>query len=112
MRARHLLGLTLIAVPLLLALAGPFLAGPPGPRSVSFTPGQGHWLGTDFAGRDVWRQVLLGGRSVALVALAATALTYAVAVPLGLSAALTRRSWLEDLLLRPLDVAIAVPSLV
>ncbi|MGW4855667.1 ABC transporter permease [Streptomyces sp. NPDC004288] len=109
--ARYLLALALIAVPLLLALVGPFLAGPPGPRSVSFSSGDGHWLGTDFSGRDVWRQVLLGGRSVVLVAIAATALAYLVALPVGLTAALTRRTWLEEALMRPLDVVIAVPSL-
>ncbi|MCX5197433.1 ABC transporter permease subunit [Streptomyces sp. NBC_00249] len=108
---RYAPGLALVAVPLLLALLGPLFAGPPGPRSVSYTAGGGHWLGTDFAGRDTWRQVLLGGRSVVLVALAATALTYLLAVPLGLGAALTRRRWLQDLLMRPLDVLIAVPSL-
>lgn len=109
--SRYALALALIAVPLLLALLGPLLAGPAGPRAVSFTLGEGHWLGTDFTGRDVWRQVLLGGRSVVLVALAATALAYAVALPLGLAAALTRRTWLEEVLMRPLDVLIAVPSL-
>ncbi|MFF1870274.1 ABC transporter permease [Kitasatospora herbaricolor] len=112
MRSRFTLGAALIAVPLLLALLGPLLAGPAGPRGVSFLSGEGHWLGTDFTGRDVWRQVLLGGRSVVLVALAATALGYLVAVPLGLAAALTRHRWLEDLLMRPLDVVTAVPSLV
>ncbi|MFC8454628.1 ABC transporter permease subunit [Kitasatospora sp. NPDC057223] len=111
-RRRYALGAALVAVPLLLALLGPLAAGPAGPRGVSFTPGAGHWLGTDFTGRDAWRQVLLGGRSVAVVALAATGLTYAVAVPLGLSAALTRRRWLEESLMRPLDGLSAVPSLV
>ncbi|MFD8985520.1 ABC transporter permease [Streptomyces sp. NPDC059564] len=108
---RYLLALGLIAVPLLLALLGPLIADPAGPRSVSFSTGPEHWLGTDFAGRDAWRQVLLGGRSVVLVALAATLLAYLVAVPLGLCAALTRRTWLEEALMRPLDVVIAVPSL-
>ncbi|GAA1153894.1 peptide/nickel transport system permease protein [Kitasatospora gansuensis] len=111
-RRRYVLGAVLITVPLLLALFGPLFAGEAGPRSVSFTQGGGHWLGTDFTGRDVWRQVLLGGRSVVLVALAATALAYAVALPLGLAAALTRFGWLEELLLRPLDVLLAVPSLI
>ncbi|CAM5348685.1 ABC transporter permease subunit OS=Streptomyces rimosus subsp. rimosus (strain ATCC / DSM 40260/ JCM 4667 / NRRL 2234) OX=1265868 GN=SRIM_031320 PE=3 SV=1 [Streptomyces rimosus subsp. rimosus] len=96
---------------LLLALLGPLFAGDAGPRTASFTLGGGHWLGTDFVGRDVWRQILLGGQSVVLVALAATALAYAVAVPLGLAAALTHRAWLEELLMRPLDVLLAVPSL-
>ncbi|MDY0816049.1 ABC transporter permease subunit [Kitasatospora purpeofusca] len=108
---RYALGLALVAVPLLLALGGPLLAGGPGPRGVSFTTDGGHWLGTDFAGRDVLRQVLLGGRPVVLVAVTATVLGYALALPLALAAALTGRSWVEELLLRPLDVLIAVPAL-
>ncbi|WP_418952405.1 ABC transporter permease subunit [Streptomyces albireticuli] len=110
-RSRFLLGAALAGVPLLLALLGPWLAGAEGPRGVSFTAGGGHWLGTDFVGRDVRRQVLLGGRSVVAVSVAATALAYAVALPLGLAAALTRRAWLEEALMRPLDVLLAVPSL-
>ncbi|WP_327700851.1 ABC transporter permease subunit [Streptomyces decoyicus] len=109
--ARFTFAVLIIAVPLLLALLGPLFAGEPGPRAASFTVGGGHWAGTDFVGRDVWRQVLLGGRPVVLAALAATALAYAVALPLGLISALTRRGWLEELLMRPLDVLLAVPSL-
>ncbi|MBB4711934.1 ABC transporter permease subunit [Streptomyces luteogriseus] len=108
---RFLLGLTIVAVPLLLALLGPLAAGEPGPRGISFTPGDGHWLGTDFVGRDVWQQVLHGGRTVVLTALAATALAYLVALPVGLAGAVTRARWLEELLMRPLDVLLAVPSL-
>ncbi|WP_431047971.1 ABC transporter permease subunit [Streptomyces sp. P1-3] len=108
---RYALGAVLAGVPLLLALFGPLFADEAGRRAPSFTLGGGHWLGTDFVGRDVWRQVLLGGQSVVLVALAATALAYAVALPLGLGAALTHRPWLEEVLMRPLDVLLAVPSL-
>ena len=108
---RFALGVAVIAVPLLIALLGPVFAGQPGPRAASFTLGGGHWLGTDFVGRDVWQQVLHGGRPVVLTALAATALSYLVALPVGLAAALTHRRWLEELLMRPLDVLLAVPSL-
>ncbi|MFJ3511321.1 ABC transporter permease [Streptomyces luteogriseus] len=108
---RFLLGLTIVAVPLLIALLGPLAAGEPGPRGISFTPGDGHWLGTDFVGRDVWQQVLHGGRTVVLTALTATALAYLVALPVGLAGAVTRARWLEELLMRPLDVLLAVPSL-
>ncbi|MGW6206192.1 ABC transporter permease [Streptomyces sp. NPDC055089] len=108
---RFLPGLLVIAVPLLLALAGPLFAGDAGPRGTSLTTGDGHRLGTDFIGRDVGRQVLLGGRSVVLVALASTALAYAVALPAGFVCALTRRRWVEELLMRPLDVLLSVPSL-
>ncbi|MEU3989745.1 ABC transporter permease subunit [Streptomyces platensis] len=108
---RFTLSLLILTVPLLLALLGPLFAGDPGPRAASYTLGGGHWAGTDFVGRDVWRQVLLGGRPVVLTALAATVLAYAVALPLGLIAALTHRRWLEELVMRPLDVLLAVPSL-
>ncbi len=109
--ARFALGVTIVIVPLVLALLGPLFAGEPGPRTTSFTVGDGHWLGTDFVGRDVWQQVLHGGRPVVLTALAATALSYLVALPVGLVSALTHRRWLEELLMRPLDVLLAVPSL-
>lgn len=108
---RFALGAALVCVPLVLALCGPLFAGEPGPRAVSFTLGGGHWLGTDFVGRDVWRQVLFGGRPVVVVALTATALAYLVALPVGLISALTHRIWLEEVLMRPLDVLLAVPSL-
>ncbi|MEV6261568.1 ABC transporter permease subunit [Streptomyces sp. NPDC051784] len=109
--ARFALGLALVAVPLVLALVGPVFAGEPGPRGASLTLGGGHRLGTDFVGRDVWQQVLHGGRPVVLTALAATALSYMVAVPVGLFGALTHHRWLEEALMRPLDVLLAVPSL-
>ncbi|MEU9499733.1 ABC transporter permease subunit [Streptomyces sp. NPDC048196] len=105
------MGLAVISVPLVLAVLGPVFAGDPGTRAASFTLGDGHWFGTDFVGRDVGRQVLLGGRPVVLTALAATALAYLVALPLGLIAALSHRRWLEETLMRPLDVVLAVPSL-
>lgn len=108
---RFALGATVVAVPLVLALLGPLFVGEPGPRAASFTAGGGHWLGTDFVGRDVWRQVLHGGRPVVLTALGATLLSYLVALPVGLLGALTHRRWLEELLLRPPEVLLAVPSL-
>ncbi|MGP3912861.1 ABC transporter permease subunit [Nonomuraea sp. 10N515B] len=106
---RRSVGVVLLAVPLVLALAGPWLAGAPEPRGVSFAAVPP--LGTDFVGRDVWEQVLLGGRSVVTVAVLATALAYAAGVPLGMAAALAGRRWVDELLMRPLDLLLAVPSL-
>jgi peptide/nickel transport system permease protein len=106
---RTLTGAVLLGVPLLLALAGPLLAGEPAGRARPF---DGHGpLGTDFVGRDVAHQLLLGGRSVVAVAVAATALAYLLGVPLGLLAAVTRHRAVDELLMRPLDLLLAVPSL-
>ncbi|WFE55991.1 ATP-binding cassette domain-containing protein [Micromonospora sp. WMMD712] len=109
-RLRLAVGVALLAVPLLVAVVGPALAGDAAPRGRPFDLGGA--FGTDFVGRDVLRQVLLGGRSVVGVALAATALAYLAGVPLGLLAALTRRRWVDELVMRPADLLLAVPSLI
>jgi peptide/nickel transport system permease protein len=109
--AGYLLPGVLVAVPLLLALLGPFLASSDTAKDVPFSVGGGHWFGTDFVGRDVWNEVLLGGRSLILIAVAATACTYLIAVPLGLVAGLTRNRALDEVLMRPLDLLLAVPSM-
>ncbi|MEV0379332.1 ABC transporter permease subunit [Nonomuraea sp. NPDC050643] len=109
MRARRGAGVVLLAVPLGLALLGPWLAGAPEPRGVSFAAVPP--LGTDFVGRDVWEQVLLGGRSVVSVAMLATSLAYAAGVPIGMAAALAGRRWVDEVLMRPLDLLLAIPSL-
>ncbi|MEU5945868.1 ATP-binding cassette domain-containing protein [Micromonospora sp. NPDC047465] len=106
---RTLVAGLLLAVPLGLAVLGPALAGDATSRGLPFAPDGP--LGTDFVGRDVLHQVLLGGRSVVLVAVAATLLAYLVGVPVGLLAATTRRRWVDEILMRPLDLVLAVPSL-
>ncbi|TBL29190.1 ABC transporter permease subunit [Verrucosispora sp. SN26_14.1] len=108
-RPRAVVGVVLLAVPLLLAVAGPLLVAESDARTRPFD-GAG-LLGTDFVGRDVVAQVLLGGWSVVAVAVAATALAYLLGVPLGLVAALTRHRRLDEALMRPLDLLLAIPSL-
>jgi peptide/nickel transport system permease protein len=108
---RHATGILLVAVPLLIALFGPLLAGSPSPRAAAFVVDEAHRLGTDFVGRDVVDQTLRGGRSVVLIAAAATIVTYLLAVPPAFLAAMTWRRWLDELLMRPLDVLLAIPAL-
>lgn len=108
---RLLLPCLLIAIPVLLALFGPLFATDGTAKDVAFSSGPGHPFGTDFVGRDVWDEVLLGGRSVVLVAVAATACTYLVAVPLGVLAGMTRNRLVDEVLMRPWDVVLAIPSM-
>ncbi|MEV4360083.1 ABC transporter permease subunit [Nonomuraea sp. NPDC049625] len=100
--------LLLLAVPLAIALAGPWFIPDELVRAASFAdPGL---LGTDFAGRDVWHQVLLGGRALVLTAVLATAGAYLLGTVWGLAAA-TGPRMVDEFLMRPLDVLMAVPSL-
>lgn len=103
------IGGLLIVVPLALALLGPLFVPEQLTRSAPFMPLG--LLGTDFVGRDTWHQVLAGGQTVVLVALLATALSYVVGVPYGVVAATARLRLVDEVLMRPLDVLLAVPSL-
>lgn len=105
-------GIVLAGVPLLVAVVGPVVAGAIEPRAgAPYLLGGGHLLGTDGLGRDVLEQLLLGGRTALGMALGAVAVAYLVGGTAGLVAASTRRRWLDEALIRPLDVLLPVPSL-
>jgi peptide/nickel transport system permease protein len=74
-------------------------------------PDDGQPLGTDFLGRDVLSRVLWGGRSVLVLAGAATLLAYLVGGTLGLVAGYDRRL-LDGVLMRAVDVLLSVPPLI
>lgn len=108
-----LLGVCLLAVVLFVAFVGPLLAphsieqiiGPSAQGPTSAAP-----LGTDYLGRDVLSRVLHGGASVILYGFAATALAYLVGVTVGLVAGFSR-SWIDPMLMRGVDVLLALPAL-
>ncbi|NUT45973.1 MAG: ABC transporter permease [Saccharothrix sp.] len=102
-------GWVLVLVPLALALAGPWFVPDELARGAPFVADS--LLGTDFVGRDVAHQVLAGGRTVVLVAVLATVGSYVVGVPWGVVAAMTRLRVVDEVLMRPLDLLLAVPSL-
>ena len=109
-RSRVRVGAALTALPLAVALLGPLFTGP-GARGPAFTYGDQWLLGTDSEGRDLLTQVLLGGRSLVLVAAAAVALTYLLAVPWGVAAATARVRIVDEMLMRPLDLLLSLPSI-
>lgn len=103
----------LCAVPVATAVVGPLLAplaeasGPGAPYALDGR----HPLGTDGLGRDVLALLLRGGASALGVAVLAVALAYLVGGALGLAAAVTRHRWLHELLMRPVEVVLPLPSL-
>lgn len=112
MSGRRLLYAALVAVPLGFALFGPFLArGAPRERQAPFGPSTWSPFGTDRLGRDVLAVALDGGRALLLLTVVTVLGTYLVGLGLGLAAAAAPRPWLEELLMRPIDVLLCLPSL-
>ncbi|MFI5717285.1 ABC transporter permease [Nocardia sp. NPDC051750] len=112
MTARRWIYAALVAVPLLFALAGPLLArGAPGERSIPFGPSPWSPFGTDRLGRDVLAAALTGGQTFLVTGLVTVLGAYLVGFFIGVAAAAATRAWLDDLLMRPVDVLLCIPSL-
>lgn len=111
-RARVWPAWALVAVPVLFAIAGPFLVGSaPVERQVPFGPSSWSPFGTDRYGRDVLAAALTGGRGFLVVAIVTVLGAYLVGFAIGVVAAAAPRAWLEELLMRPIDVMLCLPSL-
>jgi peptide/nickel transport system permease protein len=99
----------------LLAIVGPWIA-PYSPTEFvapPFTPPDipTMWLGSDYIGHDVLTRVLYGGRTVILLSLAATVIGLGLGVTLGLITGYARR-WVDESIMRILDVVLAFPQIV
>ena len=75
-------------------------------------PNAEHWFGTDHFGRDIFSMIMVGARTSLAVALVAVGIGMAIGVPLGLTAAARKGSWLDELIMRGNDLVFAFPSLV
>lgn len=111
---RGRVGLVLVLVVLGVAFLGPYLA----PHSAtdfvsppSSPPGSGAAAGSDGLGRDVLSRLLLGGRSLLLLAAAATVLALVSGALVGVTAAY-RQGRVENALMRLVDIMLAFPQLV
>jgi peptide/nickel transport system permease protein len=111
---RGTIGLLLMAVVVLIAVIGPFLAPypPNGLETVDFAKPSGQFLlGSDFLGRDVLSRVLDGGWLLLVMALAATAIGIAAGAMAGMSAAYLRGRT-DGIIMRTVDVILAFPQIV
>ncbi len=96
---------------LVLAIFGPWIA----PEALGATvaapfqpPGDGYTFGTDRLGRDLWSQLLYGGRGMILVPLIATAATVVVGTAAGITIGYIQGR-IETLLLAALDLLLVLP---
>jgi peptide/nickel transport system permease protein len=107
-------GIAIFVAIVALALLGPFFS-PYSPTAFVAAPFAGPsakaWVGTDYIGHDVLSRVLWGGRTVIGLALAATVIGLVLGVGLGTVSGYARR-WVDEAIMRVLDVVLAFPSIV
>ncbi|WP_221357174.1 ABC transporter permease [Streptomyces beigongshangae] len=111
--ATLLTGCALTALVVLLALVSlvwlPFDAGDTSGGRLA-GPGDGHLLGTDKLGRDLFTQLMTGSRIAVGAGLGSVAVAALLGVTLGVLAAFAQ-GWLDDTLAAFLDILIAFPTL-
>ncbi len=108
------LGLSIVIGFVLAALFAPELA-PHDPMAQNYgllqPPGtSGHTLGTDSFGRDMLSRIMFGARISLGVSLGAVSIAALIGIPLGLIAGYSR-GWVDDLLMRFVDITWAFPWL-
>jgi len=68
-------------------------------------------LGTDHFGRDILSMLIKGAQNSVIVAFVAIGIGIGFGVPLGLTAA-ARKGWIDELIMRFIDLTFAFPSLI
>ncbi len=116
MRRNLILGTALSSLVLLAALLS-FVWTPYDHAALSIpdklqTPGPEHWFGTDHFGRDMFSMIMVGARTSIAVALIAVGIGMGLGVPLGLTAAARKGSWLDEVIMRGNDLVFAFPSII
>ncbi|WP_115685239.1 ABC transporter permease [Corynebacterium senegalense] len=108
-----LASLAVLAVAFLFALApGLFATADPytGTDVALLPPGADHWFGTDSVGRDLFSRVVFGARQSLFGALIAVLVGAVVGTLFGLVAG-TRRGWVDTVIMRLVDVLLAIPGI-
>ncbi|MGN8550268.1 ABC transporter permease [Bradyrhizobium sp. 13971] len=114
-RKGAVLGLTVIALFILLAVFAPLIV-PYDPVATSWSlvrkaPSVQHWFGTDELGRDVFARVVFGARASLLAGVISVGIALAIGVPLGLVAGY-RGGFIDALISRITDAMLACPFLI
>jgi peptide/nickel transport system permease protein len=110
---RTKVGLVLVGILVVIAVFGPLLS-PKAPDAFvgrPFSkPGSGAVLGTDYLGQDVLSRFLHGGLTILVLAVVSTVIGLVLGLAIGLVAAYSR-NWLDDVLMRAMDVIMAFPQI-
>lgn len=106
--------LAVTAAVIIILLAAPGLIAHTGPTATTVDilapPGGAHWFGTDQLGRDIFSRTVFGARPVLVASLLGVLVATVAGVALGLAAGTAPR-WLNAVLMRVIDVLLAIPVL-
>jgi peptide/nickel transport system permease protein len=108
------IGLVVIALQLVLAVGAPLLTGyDPVKQDLKARElsvgSEGHWLGTDNLGRDMWTRIVYGARISLIVGLTSVVLGVVGGVVLGLLSGYYNR--LDSFIMRLVDLLFAFPGI-
>jgi len=73
------------------------------------TPSMSHILGTDHQGRDIWSQIVNGGKDVIYVAFLAALISTLIAVSFGTLSAFVG-GWMDNLIMSLTDIILTIPQ--
>ncbi|GAA2122668.1 ABC transporter permease [Nocardioides bigeumensis] len=107
-------GAVILTVVLLLVVVGPIVHGVSPDKTsgdLLVGPSSAHIMGTDSLGRDYFARWLAGGRTSLTIAVGATILALVLGCAFGLTSAFVRNRFVAGLLMRVMDVLIAVPTI-
>jgi ABC-type dipeptide/oligopeptide/nickel transport system permease subunit len=104
-------GSVLVAIFLVVAVVGPLITSNPllQTSDILSTPSASHLFGTDNLGRDLLARSAAGARISLLVALASVAMGLLVALPLGMIAGYFATSWVDEVIMRGVDIILSLP---
>ena len=108
-----LIGFLVLVFVVLFSLIGPLLVPLDmrmNPAKIYQPPSWEHPFGTDFQGRDVWAQIVHGGRDILLVAFLGAVMSTLIAVAFGALAAFAG-GWVDAVITFVTDVVLTIPTI-
>lgn len=109
------IGVIVVSILVIMAVFGPLIS-PYDPNDIDFTnrfspPAFSHPFGTDDFGRDILSRVLYGARISLLVGVIAVSIAGTLGTFLGLISGYTTRRWLDETIMRAMDILFAFPAI-
>lgn len=104
-------GLIIVSIFILVAIFGPVLVAEPESNFLVRlkAPSAEHWLGTDYAGRDIFSMFIMGTRTVLMVALYAGIFAVIVACAVGITSGLLGGK-VDAVLMMITDIVLTMPQ--